>query len=270
MRGTLLHEFIHILLYWSRVRRVDVSDVGVRKWRFGKHRKQYMLQVEPAEAKRKVAILYYHGGGWRFARPEGFKTVAKILTGAGCEVFLGSHRKLPFFNSRHMREDIQLALQMVRAILDEQGKEDYSIVVGGMSSGGNLSALLAFDPSLRDTSVAGAFFLGAPLDLDQMPYAPPIWQFAGWKGNERYRISNPIEHLNESVTDLPTMIIHGNKDALVRMKNVVSFAERFRQFHPERLQFHIHEGKSHMDIASWSYQDNAVRKQVMAWLDTLA
>jgi len=70
-------------------------------------------------------------------------------------------------------------------------------------------------------------------------------------------------------TARPTLLIHGNKDGLVPYRNAVSFFEKFKTINPNLVKFHHLENGTHMDTASWSYEDNEIRKVILEWIEDL-
>jgi len=145
-----------------------------QKYIFGKHRKQYLCWFEPKKVTKKHLIIFYHGGGWTFGKPEVFSDRAKLFAEEGYQVIMPSHRKLPFNNYTEIRADLILTLKKVYEIMQTKNILDKKIILGGMSSGGNLAALLFLDHSLLEntgftpTHFVSAFLCGAPLSLADM------------------------------------------------------------------------------------------------------
>jgi len=76
-KGNLLHEILHLPIYNWKMQMTPIKNISVEKIPFGKHRRQYLLFIEPDNRpvdKDKV-IVYYHGGGWMFGNPKQFEKI---------------------------------------------------------------------------------------------------------------------------------------------------------------------------------------------------
>lgn len=136
-------DMLHLFPYWLRMWKVKMH-LASEKYSFGKSKRQYVLYC-PADKnvkERDYVILYYHGGGWQFGSPDAFLPAAQVMSDWGFPIVMASHRRLPFHGYKSMREDISLALEKTWEIMQEKGLTNKKIIIGGMSSGGNLAALL--------------------------------------------------------------------------------------------------------------------------------
>ncbi|MBK6622722.1 MAG: alpha/beta hydrolase [Saprospirales bacterium] len=258
--------------HWQNLGLPEDAQFREERIPFGAGSRQYMLHIAPEKPLHGKSILFYHGGGWQFGSPEQFRKYAYVLAQEGYEVFLPSHRKIPFYNYSVIRTDIQSALRTVAARLRDRGGVGEKIVLGGMSSGGNLAALLALDPENREAAeldenqIAGLFVLAAPLDLEQMWNSPPLLAFAGPRSGALFQQANPANFLHAGPIPPPTLIIHGESDAMVEAASARSFYEKFERVHPGRARFILLPNGSHLDVASWAYRENFIRDTILGWL----
>ncbi len=246
------------------------------KIKYGRHFRQYFYLYEPLDSNtsKNNVIVYFHGGGWQFAKPEAFAANAQSWVDEGYAVFMPSHRRIPFFDYYDMREDLNLILEKVQLVMKEKGLVEQGIILGGMSSGGNLAALVLYDRmaleniNLNQDLFSGLFLFGAPLNLELMRPSPPIWFYAGKTGSPKFQKANPINYLkkNESV---PVLGIHGTKDGLVEYKSASSFFDKLETINPEIIQFLQLENGTHLEAAGWSFMDNEVRPTLFEWLRNL-
>ena len=159
-------------------------------------------------------------------------------------------------------------------IMQLEGLGDRKIILGGMSSGGNLAGLLCFDRSILEAAgvsqeiFTGVFLLGAPLDLEKMWSSPPLLLLAGKRNGERFKKANPACHLQASES-IRTLILHGTKDGLVEHRSILSFYEKLKSCHCGEVQLATLPGGMHMDAASWCFENHAARKILMEWLTSL-
>jgi acetyl esterase/lipase len=274
MTNTIFHEFWQLWAHWGQLSQPDEVFFEEEKIAYGRHSDQYLLRIAPPERARSKSVFFYHGGGWQFGRPEMFRKYAYVLVREGYEVFLASHRKIPFFNSNDLRSDIRQGLKAAVERVQRQGVAAPEFVIGGMSSGGNLAALLALDPDNRAAAglsreqISGLFLLAAPLDLDAMWSSPSILGYAGSRNGERYRLANPINFIGPEMPP-PMLIIHGEEDAMVELASAKSFYERVEGLFPDRAEWLLLPKGSHLDVASWAYQDNFLRYSILHWLNGL-
>ena len=272
-KKTILYEIIRIPIFLTHSIIAERNNMIVEKHRFGKHRRQYLLFFQPKNRKtdKKNVIIYYHGGGWRSGSPELLKSNAQVLVNLGYCVFMPSYRRIPFNSYTEIREDLTLSLQMALDILNSNGLRDKKIILGGMSSGGNLVALLLYNRSLlakvgfTQQIFNGLMLFGAPLDLELMKDSFVLRHFAGRRGQKTFQQANPIQHLQDD-ENVPVLCIHGTHDGLVPYSNALSFKEKLNEINDKILTFITIEKASHIETATWAYEDNHIRKSIVEWL----
>jgi len=267
----LFHEFLQLWAHWYNLGITFAPGQVEERIQFGAHWRQYLIRVGLEGTGPERILLFYHGGGWQFGRPELFRKYAWLLAQEGYQVFMPSHRKIPLHNYQQIQVDIQLALKTAVDWTRARGVEKPEIVLGGMSAGGNLAALLALDPENRKAAgvdleqITGLFLLAAPLNFDKMWSSPSLLGFAGPRGGELYRKANPIYFLEDNLPP-PTLIVHGEYDAMVELESARSFYEKIERSWPDRAQWLMLPKASHVDVAKWVYQDNGVRRAILGWL----
>ena len=242
-----------------------------QKYAFGKHRKQYLCWFEPAKATKDHIIIFYHGGGWTFGKPEIFSDRAKLFAQEGYQVIMPAHRKLPFNSYPEIREDLNLTLKKVYAIMEKKGILHKKIILGGMSSGGNLAALLLLDHSLLNNTgftpnhFASAFLCGAPVNLAGMTDSFLLTNYAGKKESTRFKNASPINHIPASFSK-QLLLVHGTKDGLVNYQSTADFVDKLNKVSTVSMDFYTIPNGSHLKAVSWAYEDNEVRQKILSWL----
>lgn len=273
-KATNLHEILHIPVFWFKHFLVTKDNINTKKIRFGKLRNQYFLFHQPKKnpSNKDHIILYFHGGGWMGGSPEILNANAQLLADKGYISVFSNYRKAPLYSSPHMREDLTLCLQKLKAVQKELNIQNKKIILGGMSAGATLAALLAFQKEELDkisfdhNQIAGLFLCGPPIDLEVMKWSIPLYLFAGSKGSEKFKLANPVSH-GIPRPDFPLLLIHGNKDGLVPYRNTVSFLEKTKTSNNTFTKFHTMSNGTHMEAASWSYENNEIRKVILDWLE---
>lgn len=276
-KGTSLHEVLHLPAYWLQLYKVDTSGLQTRRINYGDHSRQYFVLVPPI-AGRETAdklIIYFHGGGWKFGRPEKFTSFALPFHEEGLPVILPSVRRTPGHNYYHMREDLNRLLLAVVDFQKSEGWHGQKIVLGGMSAGGNLAALLFLDRKALapmgiapDAIFSGLFVCGAPLDLAKMRYNLVVKAFAGKRNSRQFALANPLTHLPQTNAQ-PILCIHGENDGMVAYASASSFHKHYKDRAPEAIQFIPIPGGTHLDAGSWSFASTDLKREILSWIQKL-
>src|SRR5688572_5980712 len=104
--------------------------------------------VEPAErqpTRRRPAIVFFHGGGWRAGRPVQFNEHARYLATRGMVCVQVEYRLLAGKASEPPLvcvQDAKSAMRWVRAHAAELGIDPERIAAAGGSAGGHLAAFV--------------------------------------------------------------------------------------------------------------------------------
>jgi acetyl esterase/lipase len=274
-KGTILHEVISLGEYWYRIYTNPLPMLAKElKIPFGEDKNQYLLLFLPNRPIKDKAIIYFHGGGWAFGKPEAFRNNAACFVQESYPVILPAYRKVPKFNSNQIREDAFLAIQRGKELFRQHLGKDIDIIVGGMSAGGNLAALAFLDQeSLQKYQISahqlkGLIALGAPLELQHMNKALSLRIYAGKANSKQFQKANPINFLNHPAPG-PILCIHGMRDGLVNYESAQIFAEAFQKKQQQRLDFLTLPNTSHIEVASWPMQQIQVKKKILQWLEDL-
>lgn len=271
-KGNPLHEIMRLPPYWVRLLNANRNKPSGQKISYGPHPRQYILYFPNPSTHRKEVIIYFHGGGWRIGAPENFLANAHYFNERGFVAFLPSYRRVPEYNYEDIRQDLQQVLQKIEEILVRDGYQKFRFIFGGMSAGGNLSALMALDWELLGEAgftpqkVAGLFLLGAPLNLAMMMESPPVRRFAGPRKAAMFQRANPITYLDKK-PQLPVLCIHGERDGMVEYDSVVSFVERWKQLAPEQVDFFPIPKGTHLDAGRWFYKNSPIYYKIEEWLN---
>lgn len=203
------------------------------------HKAGMALTFDVIEPKKPngSAVLFMMSGGWfsGWIPPEGFVSADardgfkhfRELVDRGYTLFIVRHGSAPQFKVPEAVDDVRRAVRFIRLNADKFGIDPDRIGVCGGSAGGHLSLMLgtASDEGNKD----------APDKVDQtsdrvaavVAYFPPV-DLREWVGpNDTFPALEFDPQLAESVSPLshvtaddpPMLLIHGDKDELVKLDN---------------------------------------------------
>lgn len=270
-KGYPIHEILHLPIYWWKVSSIPLGDLQQEKVRYGENAKQYYLEFpgEKEEDNAPKIFIYFHGGAWRYGRPELFKLVASTLVKLGYTVILPSCRRTPGHNYSTIREDLTALLLAI----DQRYARSVTYILGGMSSGGNLAAHLFYDRAVLkqqgfDSSrLKALLLLGAPLDLSKMPQNRLVTSFAGKKDSTLFEQANVQNHLGK-LEERPVLLIHGQSDGLVPFASAQSFIMALQKRQDSEIKVHSPAESTHLDVAAWACGENEFKSTILSWLQT--
>ena len=207
----------------------------------------------PAGEPNGIGILNMVSGGWvsRWTSPEQARPRYEALLDRGFTVFAIRHGSSPRFNVPEAHADVRRAVRFVRLNSATYGVDPERLGVYGGSAGGHLSLLLGLtadegDPDATDevlrvsSHVAAVVAYYPPVDLRQratpsesFPATLPERGLFFARGvvvpgaadrfvaldfeDELGASVSPILHV--SADDPPTLLVHGDADALVDLNN---------------------------------------------------
>ena len=172
----------------------------------------------PPASNRGQAIVLVHGGAWMSGSKAHFYALADRLAGRGYTVFLPEYRLSPEAPYPAAAIDIADALAFVRAHGGDYGVTPGHVALGGASSGGQLAALVAYNPAFYGQNAPNALIdldgvldFTTPLALHYENAAGPQSPAARWLGGSyeqaapRWAEASAAAHVGPSSP--PTLII---------------------------------------------------------------
>jgi len=252
------------------------SIAPTAKYHYGQQQQQYVCYFHPEKIDpTKPVLVFFHGGCWMIGKPEMFTNRARIFVEAGYPVFMPTHRKIPHFWYGDIKEDLISIFQRLPEWMATHNLQDRPIVIGGMSSGGNLAALATYDDNILDTAgfpiekIIGSLFCAAPLNLEGMPDSIILRAFAGKKSLNAFRLASPINHL-KATHHKPMMIVHGGNDGLVEYDSVVAFKNKAAEITKSPIKFVTIPKGAHISAVKWVGPDLQIRHMILDWLANIS
>jgi acetyl esterase/lipase len=176
-----------------------------------------------------AGIAYMISGGWfsRWAPPEERSASFRGLLERGFTVFAVHHGSAPRFKVPDAVADVRTAIRHIRLHAARHGVDPQRIGVTGGSAGGHLSLMLGMagdtgDPEAKDAvtqtsdRVQAVVALFPPVDLSFMVGPSERFPALDFAKDEAGKVS-PIRFV--SADDPPTLLIHGDQDRLVPLRN---------------------------------------------------
>jgi acetyl esterase/lipase len=194
--------------------------------------------IKPKNANGS-AVLYMVSGGWvsRWAAPETRVAQFKALLDQGITVIPIHHGSAPRFKVPEAHADVKRALRHISLNAKSYGIDPKRLGVFGGSAGGHLTLMLALngddgDPNATDPVLRGASRIKAavayypPVDLRRMTGPSDRFPALDFPNDQAAAIS-PI--LFVDAKDPPTLIVHGDADALVNISSGQSIYDAMKK-----------------------------------------
>ncbi len=226
------------------------------------HRQQGLLALQPDQARAPLAV-WIHGGGWQFGSPQLLESFGDYFFERGYHVWMPSHRRLFRYRGKHILDDLIAGFSELVARLpagDRLGSDSIDaprpVLLGGMSSGGQLATLLALRQKLWAGSAfttAGLIACGGPLSLAQIGSTPTRRRLAGAVASARWCDIDALHNLTEA-PDFPAIVLHGTADGLVPFESGLAFAAKAKRLGWDRLTFVPLPGGDHLSAARWIFE----------------
>ncbi|MCI0335063.1 MAG: alpha/beta hydrolase [Planctomycetes bacterium] len=184
-----------------------------------------------------AAVLFMMSGGWfsGWVPPEGFVSPAapdgykhfRDLVDSGYTLFIVRHGSAPQFKVPEAVADVRRAVRFIRLNAKKYGLDPNRLGVCGGSAGGHLSLMLGTtcDDGTKDAQdevdctsdrVAAVVAYFPPVDLRE--WVGPNDKFPALEFDPQLAESvSPVLHVTPD--DAPTLLVHGDKDDLVKLDN---------------------------------------------------
>lgn len=199
----------------------------------GENAGQKILVHGPADsssADSRPVILFVHGGSWNKGDPEDYDFIARAFVPKGFVVVLAGYRLHPEVEYPAMLEDTAAAIAWTHSNIAKFGGDPRRIVLAGHSAGAYNVVMAALEPKwlsvsgINTDSVVGVVGLAGPYDFYPWDSDSTRASFGNAADPEA---TQPVNHTRADAP--PLLLIHGEKDTLVKPRNSRALAERVRQ-----------------------------------------
>ena len=218
--------------------------------------KANIYELEKSQARKRPAIVFFFGGGWRSGSVNQFRYQSEYLARQGMVAIVPDYRVY----NRQMASvvdcvsDAKSAIRWVRANARQLGIDPQRIAAGGGSAGGHLAAATALLPGLdqegenrRVSSEPNALLLFNPaLDLRREAFPATFPETRYKELSSRFggpvEIISPQHHLRPKLP--PTIIFHGRADTTIPFATVERFCAATKT-HGNRCQLVGYDNAAH-------------------------
>jgi acetyl esterase/lipase len=204
---------------------------------YGKDPRNTITVVLPKNRDKKTPfILFLHGGAWTSGDKKDVAVIQLILSQQGIASAAINYRYAS--NTVHYKElmtDVGNAVTYIENSMDAWNIGKKKITIGGISAGAHMSLLYAYGYDTNN-NISSVISMAGPTDIsltDMLDLAVKnrMIGFVNWLVNDTYtqgvavstkfKDASPITY----VKNVPTLLIHGNKDSIVLYNQSVKLNE---------------------------------------------
>jgi acetyl esterase/lipase len=187
---------------------------------------------------KRPCVVVIHGGSWSSGDSRQLPELNSYLSSIGYQVASINYRLAPKYKAPATIEDVQNALNYLKAHADSLQVDTSRFVLLGRSAGAQIALLAAY--TLPDSGVKAVIDFYGPADMVwgySVPANPLVMnsglvmeRYLGgpYKAMpQKYAASSPIEFVNPQT--VPTLIIHGSNDVLVAYEHSTRLNKKLGQ-----------------------------------------
>ena len=193
-------------------------------------------------------LVFFYGGGWTSGRRQDYGFAGHALAAQGFVVVVPDYRVAPAHPYPDFVQDAASAVRWAHDHAAEYGGDPDRIVLSGHSAGAYLALMLTMDDDfLRAAGVdfsviKGAAGLSGPYDFYPFDVDSSRIAFGSYPDP---KATQPITYASRPHRP-PVLLIQGEKDALVGVKNSVNLAAALKAA-GNPVTVHLYPGLSHPD-----------------------
>ena len=218
------------------------AAAGARSFDFAMHDNVPLkLDFFPAKDRRPApCVVVIPGGGWDTCDRGGFAEMSRHLAQRGYAVASMDYRLAPRWKWPAQKEDVLAAIAYLRVRSDELGIDSERFVLMGRSAGAQIAGAVAAPGDHPE--IVGCIMFYGPADMHfAAKYADPSDILDSDKLLRQFLGGTPVQFASNydsaSATTLansrtpPTLLLHGETDELVWVRQSQRYAERLRGLH---------------------------------------
>jgi len=205
----------------------------------------------PRLTKHAPIVVFFYGGNWTHGKRQWYRFVGTALAARGVISVIPDYRKYPKVNWHSFMRDAADAVAWAHDHAAQLGGDPQNLFVMGHSSGGQIAALLATDPSwlaadgLSLHDLAGFIGLAGVYDFVPLPKKEARMRHIFGNQPSEQRRADPYTFIRPG--DPPMLLLQGTDDDQVHAANSVSLARKAQSMHDE-VELKLYPGVSHMAL----------------------
>jgi acetyl esterase/lipase len=220
-----------------------------------------VFTAEKVPSKPRPAIVFLHGGSWKFGSPSQFHHHSDYLAkkygffAVSVDYRLSGEARFPA-----ALQDAKCAIRWVRSHAKKLNIDPERIAISGGSAGGHLSSIIATTAGVQSYEGNGghrrfpshanvAVIFNGEFDMwdlvEKKSLIDAMKQFIGGTPEqmpEKYDELSSIKRIDEQTA--PTLLLHGTEDRCVSHEQAVAFFNRLKEV-GVHAELEIYEGKPH-------------------------
>lgn len=193
------------------------------------------------------AVLFVHGGSWRYGDRESMEPLAVALAQHGYLGVTVDYRLAPSFLFPAQLRDLQQALRWMRSNAKNLNLRPRHIGVWGFSSGAHLALMLGLvgpggSLSMAGTRVQAVIGGGTPTDLAKFDDddESTLLGVTREQDPDAFRRASPLYYADP--TDPPVFLYHGDRDGEVPLVQAIAMKKALDKAGVEAELFVVHGG----------------------------
>ena len=222
----------------------------------GGNPRQQLDVYQPSDAtfaaRPRPVIVFFYGGAWQEGLRSDYLFFAEALTQRGYVVVVPDYRVYPEVKYPEFLNDGAAAVAWATTHADRYGGDQSRIFLMGHSAGAHIAAMLALDTTYLDkqrvtrTALKGLIGLAGPFDFLPLTEPNVIALFAS---EPKLELTQPIHYVSAASgkSTPPVLLLHGDKDERVMLKNSVNLARELRAV-GVKVELDVLPGLDHADI----------------------
>jgi acetyl esterase/lipase len=266
----------------ERIRNIVYAEVGKVRLRLDVFRPR-----EPGHDR--PVLLHIHGGGWVIGSKDtqGLPLMRR-LAAEGWVVVNANYRLSPRATFPDHLIDIKRAIAWVRAHAADHGGSPDSIIIAGLSAGAHLASLAALTPNRPelqpgfedvDTRLTGCVSMYGVYDVQDRDRDWPhgamvtlmrrvVLKSTPKENPAQWALASPLDQVGPQAP--PFLIVHGNRDSMVPVKQARRFRDALRRAAPDSpVAYAELPGAQHAFDIFYSLRTNLALDGIMAFVNTL-
>lgn len=205
----------------------------------------------PRHTRHAPIVVFFHGGDWTHGRRQWYRFVGTALAAHGVITLIPDYRKYPKVSWHGFMRDAAHAVAWAHAHAAQLGGDPQSLFVMGHSSGGQIAALLATDPSwlaadgLPLHDIAGFIGLAGVYDFVPLPKKEAgMREIFGNQPADQQR-ADPYTFIHPH--DPPMLLLQGTADHEVDPAESIALARKAQAVHDD-AELKLYPDVGHMAL----------------------